>query len=120
MVAVMFCLCFIVLFVSKKSHLGFTNDDYTLHYSTGTNDYKIETKKIVISVTKYDVVNCFVAPCNPIKDDHFVVFYTKKYRSFIENLFQNEKSNVRDITDADLNDEQKEILYRIIKKSKTT
>ena len=89
-------------------------DNYNIVFSYNYDQYNIETKDNKIYVTKYNIVQCVKAPCNPIKDKTYEVELNKEYKEFIENLFKDKNDNTITIYKDMLDNNQIKILSNIL------
>ncbi len=94
------------------------SSNHIIHYSDNINIYDIKEKNNKLEIDKSDIIVCVKAPCNPIKEKSFTKDNKKEYKEFIKELFKDKDDNELSITNKDLNDKQKNILYEIIDKEK--
>lgn len=94
------------------------SSNHIIHYSDNINIYDIKEKDNKLEIDKSDIIVCVKAPCNPIKEKSFTKDNKKEYKEFIKELFKDKDDNELSITNKDLNDKQKNILYEIIDKEK--
>ena len=69
-------------------------DNNVIHYYYGNYLFDIEINKDKLDVTRYNVIQCIQAPCNPIKDKMFSVTYKEEYKEVLEGLFKDDEKEV--------------------------
>ena len=99
-----------------------------IHYDYGVNKYDIVNKGKYLEVTKFDIIECIKAPCNPIKRGSFKVKNKKEYKELFERLLGKRlEINIGYSNDGDYDNkllmeivkekETKKELYEIVEKS---
>jgi len=111
----LFIVVLLLLLCGCKSE---ETSSHIIHYRDNMNIYDIKEKNNKLEIEKSDIIVCVKAPCNPIKEKTYTKDNTKEYKEFIKELFKDKDDNELSITDNDLTDKQKDILYKIIDKEK--
>ena len=93
-------------------------NNHIIHYEDNMNTYDIRESKNKLEIDKSDIIICVKAPCDAINKKTYTKDNTKEYKQLIKELFKDKDNNEISITDKDLTDKQKDIIYEILDKEK--
>ncbi len=89
-------------------------DNKVIHYYYGYYLFDIEINEEKLDVTRYTVVQCIQAPCDPIKDKMFTVNNKDEYDELFNRIFSNSEEKEKTIYSDKLSNDEYQVLLDII------
>ena len=116
LVVVLSIIIIVILFLTKIINTKVIDiTSYEIDYYSNNNVlYIIETKRDNIKVTSKAIIQCIQEPCEPIFIESFNVEYKDEYKEFFKEIFQNREENKIIITNNELNEENKKVLFDML------
>lgn len=89
--------------------------EYEIILDLNYSYYEIKVGYKNIEVTKYNIVECIQAPCDPMKEDNYTVKNSNKYIKMFNRIYKEYGKDKITINYSELEEEDKKLFSKIIK-----